>query len=243
MAQRGINGPQEVFQNEFGYFRVYQQNEYDPAVITRDLGKRFEIAGVSIKYFPCCLCSHAAIAAVLQLREEEPIELEAVDQIRVAVTQGNFNVVCHPLEKKRNVSSFKEALFSLPYTVASALVRGHVSLEDFTPEAIRDEKVRAAANKITPYVDKEITERYGRTLGPEEVEVISKNGKRRSRRVDFVKGHPRNPLDMEEVEEKFRKCLQFSSRPPEEEKVSALIKTMKELDTLEDISPLLQYLK
>ena len=61
--------------------------------------------------------------------------------------------------------------------------------------------------------------------------------------MDFVKGHPRNPLDMEEMEEKFRKCLQFSSRPPGEEKVSALIKTMKDLDTLENISPLLQYLK
>ena len=243
MAQNGINGPQGVFQGDFGYFAVYQRGEYDPSVITENLGKKFEINGVSIKYFPCCLCSHAAILAILQLRQEERIDPEEVHEIRVAVTQGNFNVVCHPLDKKRNASSFKEALFSLPYGVASALVRGRLSLEDFTPEAIQDEKVRRLANKVTPYADKAITEQYGRTLGPEEVEVILKNGERRSRRVDFVKGHPQNPMSMEEVEEKFKKCLRSSARPLKDEQASALIKAVKELDTLTDVSQIVRWLK
>jgi 2-methylcitrate dehydratase PrpD len=152
-------------------------------------------------------------------------------------------MVCQPVDRKRNVASFKEALFSLPYGVASALVRGHVSLEDFTEEAIQDPEVRAVANKVFPYVDPDINAKYGRNLGPQVVEVIMKNGRKRSRRVDFVKGHPQNPMTMEEYEEKFRECVSFSGRPIGEEKVSALIKAVKELDTLDDVSAIVNYLK
>jgi HAMP domain-containing protein len=62
MAQNGINGPQGVFQGDFGYFSVYQRGEYDPSVITENLGRKFEINGVSIKYFPCCLKSSPPIS-------------------------------------------------------------------------------------------------------------------------------------------------------------------------------------
>jgi Uncharacterized protein involved in propionate catabolism len=152
-------------------------------------------------------------------------------------------MVCQPLEQKRNATSFKSALFSLPYGVASALVRGHVSLEDFTLESIQDEKVRSVANKIEPFVDPDIERLHGRTLGPAVVEVIMKTGRKRSCRVDFVKGHPQNPMTMEEYEEKFRKCLSFSGRQIGEEKASAFIKTVKELDRLDDVSRIVNYLK
>ena len=243
MAQRGIDGPQGVFQGKFGYFPVYQQNEYDPSVITGNLGKQFEVTNISTKYYPCCLCSHAAIAATLQLVDEEKIDPREVEQIRVGVNQGSFNMVCQPLEQKRNATSFKSALFSLPYGVASALVRGHVFLEDFTLEAIQDEQVRSVANRVVPFVDPDIERLHGRTLGPAVVEVIMKTGRKRSRRVDFVKGSPQNPMTMEEYEEKFRKCLSFSGRQIGEEKASAFIKTVKELDRLDDVSRIVNYLK
>lgn len=243
LAQRGIDGPREVFQGKYGYFPLYHQNQYDPSIVTRDLGKQFEITNVSIKFFPCCLCTHAAISAILQLSEEKRIDAQEVEQIRVGVTQGNYNVVCQPLERKRNPSSFKEALFSLPYTVAAALVRGHVSLEDFTREAIQDEQVRAIANKVTPMVDHAIDEQYGRTLGPAVVEVTLRSGKKRSCRVDFVKGHPNNPMTIEDVEIKFRNCLQFSAKPLCDKKASALIQAVKKLETIPDVSQLMDYLK
>lgn len=243
MAQRGIDGPQGVFQGKFGYFPVYQQNEYDPSVITRNLGKQFEVTNITTKYYPCCLCSHAAIAATLQLVGEEKIDPRGIEQIRVGVNQGSYNMVCQPLEQKRNPTSFKAALFSLPYGVASALVRGHVSLEDFTPEAIQDGEVRSVANKVGPFVDPDIERQHGRNLGPAVVEVIMKTGAKRSRRVDFVKGSPQNPMTMAEYEEKFRKCVSFSGRQIGAEKASAFITAVKELDTLDDVSRIVDYLR
>ena len=238
LAQKGIDGPREVFQGQFGYFPVFHQNQYDPALITRDLGRRFETSNVSIKLFPCCLCTHAAISAILQLCAEEPIDAREVEQVRVGVTQGNYNIVCQPLEQRRNPSTFKEAVFSLPYTVASALVRGHVLLDDFTPEAIREERVRAISNRVTPVVDPAIDEQYGRTLGPADVEVALKNGRRRSRRVEFVRGHPENPATFDDVVEKFRNCLRFAAKPLDDAKTAAVIEMVKRLETVPDVSRL-----
>jgi len=236
LARRGIEGPQDVFQGKFGYFPVYHQNRYDPSIVLRNLGKHFEITNVSIKAFPCCLCSHAAISATLQLAKEERINPQEVDRIRVRVNQGCYNTVCYPLRSKRNPCSSQEGRFSLPYVVAVALVRGHVSLKDFTTEAIQDREVRSLANKITPIVDEAIEQRSGRIIGPAVVELTLKNGRTTSRRVDFMKGHPKNPMTMEDCEKKFRICLPFSARPLGKGKMSALIKAVRELDALNDVS-------
>jgi 2-methylcitrate dehydratase PrpD len=110
-------------------------------------------------------------------------------------------------------------------------------------EAIQDEKVLSVANRIDPFVDPDIERQHGRTLGPAVVEVTMKNGRKRSRRVDFVKGSPQNPMTMEEYEEKFRKCLSFSGRQIGEEKASAFITAVKELDRLDDVSRIVNCLK
>ena len=243
LAERGIDGPQEVFQGKFGYFPVFHQNRYAPALATRGLGREYEITNVSIKSFPCCFLCHFAISAMLQLRQEEKIDPQEVDQIRVRINQGVFNVVCDPLPSKRNSTTAAEALFSLPYTVASALVRGHVTLEDFTVEAIQDPGVREIAQKVTPVVDEEIEKQYGRAMGPAVVEVSLKNGRKTSRRVDMVKGHPQNPMSLTECEEKFRACLRSSAKPLGERKASALIQALRNLETLSDVSQLVDYLR
>jgi 2-methylcitrate dehydratase PrpD len=239
LAENGIDGPREVFQGKFGYFPVFHQNRYNPSVLFRDLGKQFEVSQITIKSFPCCLLAHSSIAAMLRLREEERIDPQAVEKINARVNQGAFNVVCQPLEQKQNPSSTREALFSLPYTVAAALARGHVSLEDFTDGALQEREVRGLANRVTPTVDKEIEEKYGRIIGPAIIEVILRDGRALSRRVDFVKGNPRNPMSMGEVEEKFKRCLAFSVRRLEEKKMEALVQQVRELDSLKDVSRIL----
>jgi 2-methylcitrate dehydratase PrpD len=242
LGQYGIDGPLDPLQGESGYFSVMHRNLYDPSKITRDLGVNFEMMGASLKYFPCCLCSHAAISAVLDLARRGPINPREVAEIHVGLNQGSFNIVCHPLERKRNPPAIKDAQFSLPYTVAAALVRGGVFLEDFTEEAIRDREVLSLAGKITPFVDRAIEEEFGRTLGPAAVEVVMRDGARRLGRVDFVKGHPRNPMTLAECEEKFRKCAPFSAVPLKGEKISGLIEGVRTLERLSDVSILADYL-
>jgi 2-methylcitrate dehydratase PrpD len=92
-------------------------------------------------------------------------------------------------------------------------------------------------------VDEEIEKEYGRVMGPAMVEVSLKNGGKTSRRVDMVKGHPQNPMSMADCEGKFRACLRSSAKPLGERKASALIKAVRDLENVSDVSQLVDYLK
>ena len=242
LAERGLVGPQRVLQGEFGYFKAYHDNRYDAGVLTHDLGKRFELPDVSIKFYPCCFLSHFAIDAMLQLVRNEGLRPYDVEAIHVRVTQGTYNVVCAPTEAKRKPETMEEALFSLPYTVAAALMHGKFGLEEMTLRAIRDPAVRAVAQRISTVVDAELEQQHGRAIGPSIVEITRKDGRRLSRRVDFCKGHPKNPMSFDDCAQKFRSCAAFAARPLAADTVETVIDQVRKLEALEDISRLVSLL-
>jgi len=243
LAKRGIDGPKGVFQGKFGYFPVYHGNRYDASRITKDLGKVFEITNSSLKPYPCCKAIHSAISCILKITKENRIDPEQVNRIQIRVNQAAYNLTCHPVESKRRPSSIPEAQFSIPYATAVAFLRGDVFLNDFTAEAITNEDVLSLAEKVTPIVDKGIEDQYGRQIGPAAVDVITKDQKTYTESVEFVKGHPKNPMTMEEVEEKFRKCAAFSAKPLPETNLTGVIKMIKEMERSPDVSKLMELLR
>ena len=50
------------------------------------------------------------------------------------------NVVCEPVERRKKPQVVVDAQFSIPYTVAVALIKGKVFVEDFTEAAIVDKE-------------------------------------------------------------------------------------------------------
>ena len=240
LAKRGIDGPKEIFQGKFGYFPVFHRNEYDPAVINRNLGSTFEIIHSSLKPYPCCKATHAAISCARKLRSEYGILPEQIDQILVKINQSTFNLVCNPPESKKRPSTIAEAQFSLPYCFAVALHGGDVFLDDFTPEAIQRDFVLAVSDKVHVRVDEDIEHRSGRHIGPASVEVTTNDGRQTTVEVECVKGHPENPMTMAEVEEKFTKCCAYAAKPLSSEKVSEVKRMVSKLEVCPDVSRLVR---
>ncbi len=243
LAKRGIDGPKAALQGKFGYFPVFHRNEYDPTTITRDLGSVFEITNSSLKPFPCCKATHAAVSCALGIRSEYGISPEQIDRIRVKVNQSTFNLVCNPLESKKRPSTIAEAQFSLPYCLAVAVEKGDVFLDDFSPEAIQRAGVLTISDRVQVEVDEGIERRAGRYIGPAALEVTTKDGGRYTADVEFVKGHPKNPMTMAEVEEKFTKCAAFAAKPIPSEKQSEVKRIVGELETCPDVSQLVILLR
>jgi 2-methylcitrate dehydratase PrpD len=243
LAQRGITGPKGVFQGKFGYFPVYHGNRYDPSVITKDLGTVFEITNSSLKPYPCCKATHSAISCIQELREKHGLDATKVEDVKVRVNQAAHNLTGHPVESKRRPSSVPEAQFSIPYTVAVAFLRGDVFLGDFTPEEIKNEEILSLAERVTPVMDEEVEDKYGRIIGPAIVELTTKDKKTYTGFVEFVKGHPKNPMTMEEVEEKFRKCAAFSAKPLPERNLTELVAVIRKLDESRDVSEIMKFLQ
>lgn len=242
LAEHGLVGPERVFQGEFGYFKAYHDNQYDAGKVTRGLGTEWEIPGISIKFYPCCFLAHFAIDAMRQLAVRHAITAEAIERIHVRVTQGTWNVVCAPIEAKRAPATTQEALFSLPYTVASAAMHGHVGLAQMTPAAIAEPSVRALAEKVSVEVDAELERSHGRVIGPSIVEVTLRNGQKVSQRVDRVKGHPANPMSFDDCAQKFWDCAPFAARPLARDKLEQAIDAVRQLERLDDVRDIVRLL-
>jgi 2-methylcitrate dehydratase PrpD len=240
LAMRGVTGSREVLEGRFGYYPVYHRGEYDRGALLDDLGERYEIVNTSIKSYPCCKWTHQAIEAALGVIREDGVEPEAVEAVNVRLSRQAYNLVCEPIELKRRPRSVVDAQFSVPFTVAAAIVRGGVSLETFTEEGIRDPEILEMAQRVEATVDPGIEARYGREIAPEIVEVRTTGGETHVRLVEHVKGSPHSPMSLEEVGEKFRGCTAYSAKPMPRENVEGFLGAVSELEKLSNVSSLIK---
>lgn len=234
-ARQGITAAQEVLEGKFGYYPVYQKGEYDRHQLLNGLGERFEGVNITLKKYPCCMHSHAAIDGLLQILEDSRIDGEDVQEIKIKVNQQGFNFVCWPLEKTRVPRSVPEAQFSLPYAVATALVKKRVSLEDFTLEEIRNPQVLEVTQRVECTVDRELDNNYQNSVTPAIVEVRTKKGQVYYRQVVERRGSPAQPLTLAEIEQKFHQCAKFAWRPISEKKLEQFFNLLKALEDQSDI--------
>ena len=173
--------------------------------------------------------------AALEIIRKHSIAPEQIEEVRAGVSGYAYVINSEPIEVKRKPRSVVDGRFSLPYTVACALVRNKVDLDDFTEEEIRDPVVLGIASRVNPYVDAEIDREAGRRVPPTLLEVRTKTGEVYSVKVNIAKGHPANPMTDEEFEAKFRACAFSGIKGVSPKAVNDLIDTLKNLEQVDDI--------
>jgi 2-methylcitrate dehydratase PrpD len=137
LAAAGLRGPTTVIEGRFGLFGALlaQDRAADVAAQLADLGQRWETLRVSIKPYPTCHFTHAAIEAGLGLAADG-IDAADVERVRLTVPAAAVPIVLEPRGPKLQPRSAYDAKFSLPYTVAAALIDGRVDLQTFSAEEL-----------------------------------------------------------------------------------------------------------
>ncbi len=239
LAGKGISGAKNSLEGKFGLYNLYYQGEYDPTPLTTDLGKRFFSTNLSFKPYPSCRVTHPYIDAALAIVREHNVRPQDVEEITVFVG-GHAKILCEPLETKQNPPTTVQAQFSIPYTVAAAVTKRKVVLEDFRPDGIKDPATLQIARKVVPQFDPSLTTKDLIDRGGVEIRV--KSGERYSERVDFPYGDPRNPISKEELIQKFRDCVLYSVKPIPKEKVDEVISMITNIEKVKDVSQIVQLL-
>ncbi|MBN1847142.1 MAG: MmgE/PrpD family protein [Deltaproteobacteria bacterium] len=235
-ASKGITGARDCFEGKFGLFNVYHRGEYNKETLLADLGKYFPIVNLGLKLFPACSATETAIEATLALVKEHNIKPEDVEQIIVHAGEYSRNV-CEPLEVKQNPRGTVDAQFSIPWVVATALIKGKVTIEDFTAEAIKNKPILEFARKVIPMVDAEV---IGKDIFPAVVEIKMKDSSTvYSRRENVATGHPDKPLDWEAMTSKFRDCARHGRKPLPGEKIEYIIQAINELENIDDVGEII----
>ncbi|TWF93641.1 MmgE/PrpD family protein [Saccharopolyspora dendranthemae] len=112
----------------------------DPAALDDGLGERWEVLGGYFKQHSSCSFTHAAVDAALSLRE------------RIDGDAGEVLVEIHSLGAQLDRTRWPTplaAMFSLPFVVATALLRGHVVPADLSQTALADPLTADLARRIT----------------------------------------------------------------------------------------------
>ena len=189
--------PDDLLGGERGFFRTYS-DQWDPEKLwTRTA--YFEIERIYVKPYASCRHSHSAVEAAIRLHEElDPAQIESV-----SVRTYRLGVKGHDHREIRGIASAK---LSTPYAVAAGLLYGRADLSVFEP---LDEAILALAEKVSVAEDAALTAESPKKRAA-IVTVRMKDGSEGSRRVDYARGDPENPMSPEEIEEKRKMLLAYA---------------------------------
>ena len=131
-----------------------------------------------------------------------------------------------------------QAQFSLPYTVAAAILRGRVSFEEFYPEVLHDPNIREMMKKIEVIHNPEFDPEFPK-IWPARVTIRTTDGQALANRVDFPKGDVENPLSWEELIFRFEDHSQTVFDPSHQKRIVSILKELEDLDNINRLTALL----
>lgn len=197
----------------------------------RGLGKEYEIMTMYLKPYPTCKMTHAPLDAIFAIKKEANLQASEVEEVTIhQLTHGMYIA-----EKKVDVDSYyKTCEFNLPYIMACALIDGEVTDRQFTEERIADPEVHDLAKNIKVIADEDLDAIYPQNnMRPTIVEVKKKNGEILTKRIDFTWGSPQNPLNDDELYDKF---YNWASPTITEKRALEIKRKVYEFDKIKDIS-------
>jgi 2-methylcitrate dehydratase PrpD len=201
LARAGFTGPPTVLEGEHGLYAAFAGG-HDGArlgALLDSLGRTWELRELTLKPYPCGSIAQPYMDCAMRLRERvRPSEVVA---IRCRTAAGPVPRLWEPLAGKHAPPNGYAAKFSLPYLLATVLVRGRAGLAEFDDAAVRDPGVLAIARRVTYELDATID--YPRQFVG-DVEITLADGRVLRERQDRPRGGPDAPLTRTEVEAKFR---------------------------------------
>lgn len=208
LAAKGVRGFDAPFEGRDGFFRLFVEGEYDPAVLLGDLGRRWWIEALSFKRWPSCRGTHPFIAMAIDLRAEgiDPAEIRALELVGSKVMQ----MLVEPSGRKQTPATVIDAKFSIPFTLAATFTHGGITLDSFGPGALADPAVRALAGKVgfTAHPD------WGHDRAASgRMRVVLADGRILEHTCDNAPGDVAAPLDDVALTEKFVDCAGRAARP------------------------------
>lgn len=209
LTRRGIRGAQNSFDGIDGLFRTYLHGGYDPLALRQALGRRFEFTELGYKPYPCCRFNHTAIDAALAIAGQPGFDPALVTRITAGVNHQCHQAVCTPSAIRLRPTTVVQAQFSIPFTVAAALIDREVTLRHFTAEGIARPDILALAAKVECDVDQGIEREWSRSISPTAL-VVQAGNVAFQHRTDLPRGHPRAPMTDADRDAKLRDCLAFS---------------------------------
>jgi 2-methylcitrate dehydratase PrpD len=173
-------------------------DDWQPAQMVQDLGQRWEIARNYFKRHAACRYNHGALDALAEITAKAGGRIDPDDIEQIAVETYVWAAqLDHP--KPRNMLAAK---FSMPFSIATAIVRGKADLDAFRDDARANPAIMALAAKVAVNEDPALTAKLP-GLRPARVRIVLKDGRSFEALAQTNKGDTEDPYSSADVVAKF----------------------------------------
>ncbi len=194
LAREGVRGPAEALEGPNGWFRAVT-DQADPACLAAT--DHYQMHDCYFKRFPSCRHTHCGIDAAIALHGQ--VKPEDIAAVEVFIYPNAIRLAGIQYPKDAD-----ETKFSIPYTLARALLTGSYGIGDMDTAAMTG-AVRQLIGKIQMIPDASMEDKAAGIRGA-RVRLTLRDGTRLEETVTVPRGDPENPLTREELEQKLAKC-------------------------------------
>ena len=226
LAGMGYTSSEEALESPVGYAAALFGGEFDWDVATGGLGASWRLIdpGFDIKRFPAQVYMQNAIEAALNLREENGVGPDDIEQVTIR-RQGRGH--SGPVPR-----SGLDGKFSVEYCAAAALLDGHVGIDTFTD-----------ARRFAPDMDAMLARISVEPEGPESgatlATAVLKDGTTVSAECSAFSGSAGNPMSREQRLAKVRDCFTRALSDVDTERVLEMLENLESLDDTADLMAVL----
>jgi 2-methylcitrate dehydratase len=201
LAQAGMTGPGNVFEGRYGFFKVMGRQP----VAAPQLGEPFGIRRTFTKRFPLGQFSQTVAQAALEARPfvQSP---EDIASVNINVSHSAISIMADGPDKWRP-QTHETADHSIPYAAGLVLLYGNIDPEYYEDPYLHDQRLLDLVSRVKCLPSDE-ADRTENEFNLCELEVVLKSGARKTVRVEYHRGHFKNPMTDAEMEEKFRLLAQ-----------------------------------
>lgn len=221
MAQKGYSGTEKVFEGKEGFMDAFigwnakeeklnptemkgrdgiSKWSWDVEALIGNLGKDYKILECGMKAFPTEALTHTHISCAIKAMTEYNLEYSDIEEVRVTAFAQAYDILFDPA--KYRPESRETADHSLPYCLAAAIVDKKITTNSFSDEKLNDPRIFEVIDKIKGEPSIEFEKMFP-AKQPSKVVIKMKDGKEYEEYMEYPKGDPREPMTMEDLDNKF----------------------------------------
>lgn len=162
--------------------------------------------GLNVKRYPVCYATHRIIDAALELHARLGDRVKDIEDVHARI--GRLQAAMLRASRPDNAL---DAKFSAEFTIACALLRGHVDLQDLTDAGVNEPAVQALLRRVRVEV-MEAVDAEEPLFSPEDrltVRLVDGSSVE-AEPVHRALGHASRPISSEALREKFISCARVS---------------------------------
>lgn len=244
MASHGVTGPLSIFEDSRGFDAGVLNGTSARERLCSPIGRYAMIEGVTLKGYPGMdttqAAEEAAVLVAAQLRSDGRGGLAAgeIVEVELYVNDHPMTVAQTSDPARRSPASRETADHSFQFLVTVGLLDGEVTPRQFKDERWRDSEVVRVMGLIGTNPSRQLTQSYPGGF-PSIIKVQLKDGRSATAEVGYAKGHARNPMTQDEVEQKFRLLTLGVISHAHSQRLLSAINAMEQLSDLRAISALI----